>query len=153
MTDEEFIEKYCPIVNPKEGNYYFETYGVDLEFVKSQPKNHIWAMIETDGNLYVVNNYYYANRLCYLLTENPHNETDNIEYLWSEDMDKYIEEAMGLVTTGKGDMLEQFELLQNNQGFIPNKVYVTSNFERWSCEDLVEFVEQIAEKLKEIDGN
>ena len=74
--------KYQPIKNQytqkQEGEFVedkFETYGDDLEFVRSvyetDPKK-VWTLVEgDDGNLYISSGYHLVNRLNYFITKNP----------------------------------------------------------------------------------
>jgi len=75
-------EKYQPIKNQytqkQNGEFVedkFETYGDDLEFVRSvyktDPKK-VWTLVEgDDGNLYISSGYHLVNRLNYFITKNP----------------------------------------------------------------------------------
>jgi hypothetical protein len=74
--------KYQPIKNQyaqkQAGEFVedkFETYGIDLEFVRSvyetDPKK-VWTLVEgDDGNLYISSGYHLVNRLNYFITKNP----------------------------------------------------------------------------------
>jgi hypothetical protein len=74
--------KYQPIKNQytqkQEGEFVedkFETYGDDLEFVRSvyetDPRK-VWTLVEgDDGNLYITSGYHLVNRLNYFITKNP----------------------------------------------------------------------------------
>lgn len=56
----------------------FETYGVELEFVKDHAQEHIWTILDGDGTLIVSNGYQYVNRIGYLISEIP--VPDNFHY-------------------------------------------------------------------------
>lgn len=76
MNDDQFFEHYKPIQNhlvadAPEGGCMFETYGPELEFVKSQEPNKIWTVIEVDGLFYYSAGYHHVNRMGYLITEVP----------------------------------------------------------------------------------
>lgn len=74
--------KYKPIKNQyaqkQEGEFVedkFETYGNDLDFVRSvndvDPKK-VWTLVDgDDGNLYIVDGYHLVNRVNYFVTEVP----------------------------------------------------------------------------------
>jgi|5_EtaG_2_1085323.scaffolds.fasta_scaffold06106_3 hypothetical protein len=81
-----FYSKYKPFYNHIEykeydkgqtkGNeigsaMYFETYGEDLEFVKSFDNKFIWTIIESDDKQYIVQGFHYVNRLNYLIASVP----------------------------------------------------------------------------------
>jgi len=86
----EWDEKYKPIKNHLDNNAdKFETYGEELEFVKSQKPEHIWTLVEGDnGDLYIVDGYHFVNRLNYFITELPYEGEEGaacIPYLIFED--------------------------------------------------------------------
>ena len=75
-------ETYRPIKNQytqkQEGEFVedkFETYGIDLQFVRSVydvDPNKVWTLVDgDDGNLYIVNGYHLVNRINYFVTEVP----------------------------------------------------------------------------------
>lgn len=49
----------------------YETYGDELEFVRTQPDTHVWTFLQADDKHYVVSGYHLVNRLGYFVTENP----------------------------------------------------------------------------------
>ena len=52
--------------------FMFETYGIELDFVRAQNPHHIWTLVEGDnGRLYVVDGYHLVNRLGYFVAEIP----------------------------------------------------------------------------------
>jgi len=82
MTMEEWEATYKPITNHIDKNasfqnesgsgIMFETYGEELEFVKSANPNCIWTYGDgDDGGSYIWNGYHYINRLGYFITEVP----------------------------------------------------------------------------------
>jgi len=77
-------EKYKPISNHiDKGNDKFETYGEELEFVRtinSTEPNRVWTLIEGDsGKLWIVNGYHFVNRLNYFITKNPYEKEEYVE--------------------------------------------------------------------------
>ena len=73
--------KYRPIKNhiTKNGDDKFETYGEELEYVRSILKtepNKVWTLIEGDQGLWITNGYHFVNRLNYFITEIPHEGSD-----------------------------------------------------------------------------
>jgi len=62
MTEDEWFETYKPIknhidVNASFDGHMFETYGDEVEFVKSTPPNHIWMYGDgDDGGSYLWSN-------------------------------------------------------------------------------------------------
>jgi hypothetical protein len=82
MTFDEWAEKYKPIVNHIDSNasfqdesgegIMFETYGDEVEFVKSQSPENIWMYGSgDDGGTYIWSGWGFVNRLGYFITEVP----------------------------------------------------------------------------------
>ena len=77
MEFEEFVETYKPISNHLDGNasfdgLMFETYGAEVEFVKSQSPDKIWMYGDgDDGGSYIWSGWGFVNRLGYFITEVP----------------------------------------------------------------------------------
>ena len=92
-------DKYQPIQNhiTKNGDDKFETYGEELEFVRSihfTEPNRVWTLIEGDsGNLWITNGYHFVNRLNYFITKKPYKGADDIEVpycIFEEEEDEEI---------------------------------------------------------------
>jgi hypothetical protein len=69
-------ELFQPITNTLSGDtgedtIHFETYGEEVEFVKSQDPNHIWTEVDGDSGTYIVAGYHFVNRIQYYVTEKP----------------------------------------------------------------------------------
>ena len=83
--------KYRPIKNhiTKNGDDKFETYGEELEYVRSilaTEPNRVWTLIEGDIGLWITNGYHFVNRLNYFITEVPHEGADvEVPYYIFED--------------------------------------------------------------------
>jgi hypothetical protein len=82
MTMEEWEATYKPIYNHIDKNasfqdesgqgIMFETYGDEVEFVKSQSPANIWMYGSgDDGGTYIWNGWGFVNRLGYFITEVP----------------------------------------------------------------------------------
>lgn len=81
LTFDEWCEQYKPIVNHLDdnasfdngdGGIMFETYGDEVDFVKSQSPANIWMYGSgDDGGTYVWNGWGFVNRLGYFITEVP----------------------------------------------------------------------------------
>ena len=81
MNINEWLDEYKPLENDKDigyvfsiddVNYEFNTYGEDLEKIKSLWQKEplkIWTLLEIDDKHYIVNGFLYANRVSYLITE------------------------------------------------------------------------------------
>ena len=77
MTFDEWCDTYKPIINHIDNKtlFYaemFETYGDEVEFVKSQSPDKIWTLGDgDDGGMYIWNNWSFVNRIGYFVTEVP----------------------------------------------------------------------------------
>jgi len=77
MTEEEWFDTYKPIKNHIEvtssfDGHMFETYGPEVEFVKSQDNDKIWMLGDgDDGGMYIWNGWHIVNRIGYFITEVP----------------------------------------------------------------------------------
>ena len=77
MTEEEWFETYKPIKNHLEttssfDGHMFETYGSEVEFVKSQDTDKIWMLGDgDDGGMYIWSGWGFVNRIGYFITEVP----------------------------------------------------------------------------------
>ena len=58
------------------GGHGLETFGADLQIVKSYPEDFVWTVVDGDNgsDQWITPGYHYVNRVCYLLTEVPHGE-------------------------------------------------------------------------------
>lgn len=85
MKFEDFEEKYKPIKNDiKEGapidGFMFETFGIELQKVKTHKNNKIWTVIDGEGSkLYIINGFHCVNRLGYIITEKDWTEDITVE--------------------------------------------------------------------------
>jgi hypothetical protein len=112
LTEEEWFNTYKPIKNHIEGTssfdgHMFETYGDEVEFVKTQPLENIWMYGDgDDGGTYVWNGWGFVNRIGYFITEVPCPPETTIQVLISvpwyycencdsemEDIDNIIRDA------------------------------------------------------------
>ena len=81
LTEDEWFKQFKPIPNHLDENasfndgehgYMFETYGDEVEFVKSQSPDKIWMYGDgDDGASYVWSGWGFVNRLGYFITEVP----------------------------------------------------------------------------------
>jgi hypothetical protein len=77
MDFDEWVDTYKPIPNNIDTNasfdgLMFETYGVEVEFVKKADPAHIWTYGDgDDGGSYVWNGWSFVNRIGYFITEVP----------------------------------------------------------------------------------
>lgn len=88
LTWSEFEEQFKPIKNSfrkHSEDFMYETYGEELDFVRSAPENTIWTYSQIDYGFVISEGYHFVNRLGYYVTEIPF-EPDT-EY----EVDLYIE--------------------------------------------------------------
>ena len=82
MSFEDWVKQYKPIYNHIDKNasfqdesdngLMFETYGDEVEFVKSQSPENIWTYGDgDDGGGYIWNGWHLVNRIGYFVTEVP----------------------------------------------------------------------------------
>ena len=78
ISYEKWLEKYRPVKNsfaadaPYDG-YMFEIYGTDFEFVRRQPAEKIWTLIDDgDRNQAIYSGCHYVDRIGYFVTEVPY---------------------------------------------------------------------------------
>jgi len=57
------------------GGLGLETFGPDFELVKQLPTTRVWTVIDGGDNLdqWILTGIHIVNRICYLVTETPHN--------------------------------------------------------------------------------
>jgi hypothetical protein len=76
MTFEEADEQFKFILNSYDidasfDGLMYETYGDEVEFIKSQPQNRIWMYGDgDDGGTYIWSGWGFVNRIGYFLSEN-----------------------------------------------------------------------------------
>lgn len=89
ITNEQWEKTYLPIVNPITGDcdtsYSFETYGEELDYVRSHDEHNVWTEIDGDNGVYIVNGYCLVNRIHYYVTEVPW--TEDVEIVVCEYLD------------------------------------------------------------------
>ena len=92
MTEDEWIETYKPKINHIDSNAscngtMFETYGEEIEFVKSTSDNFVWTLLDVDCNLIVSSGQSWVNRLGHFICEVPWNDGEFHEILieWGDE--------------------------------------------------------------------
>ncbi len=92
LTFDEWLETYKPITNHIDTNasfqneegegIMFETYGEEVEFVKSMNPNKIWMYGSgDDGGTYIWSGWGFVNRLGYFITEVPFSDSEIVQVL------------------------------------------------------------------------
>lgn len=66
------------VVNPFEDNGYdgrlWETYGPQFDFVRTQPDNLVWTLVDGDDGPVVVTGFHQVNAIGYFVSRNPWTE-------------------------------------------------------------------------------
>jgi len=78
LHEDAFYEFFRPYRHPEShydiwGGIGLETFGDDLELVKSLPVESVWTVVDGDGDQWILPGIHMVNRICYLVTEVPHN--------------------------------------------------------------------------------
>ncbi len=90
MTFEEADEQFRFMVNNYDDNasfdgLMFETYGDEVEYVKTKPENRIWMYGQgDDGGLYIWSGWGFVNRIGYFISEQPVPDNTTIQIMVSE---------------------------------------------------------------------
>jgi len=104
LTFEEADEQFKFMVNNYDENasfdgLMFETYGDEVEYVKSKPHNRIWMYGDgDDGGTYIWSGWGFVNRIGYFISEKPVPDNTVIQIMVGEpdltcdDCDDTIEE-------------------------------------------------------------
>ena len=73
MTYDYWDKTFKPIKNKITNgkDIHFETYGEEVEFVKTQDPKHIWTEVDGDSGTYIMAGWHWVNRIHYYITENP----------------------------------------------------------------------------------
>lgn len=80
ITEDAFFDEFNPIQNHIDENSswegtMFETYGAELEYVKSQPNDTVWTIIEgNNDDLFINSGFHFVNRIGYLISKVKCNE-------------------------------------------------------------------------------
>lgn len=84
MTYEDWVRTYKPVQNHicPNASYdgtMFETYGEEHHWVTAQEDQHIWTLIDEDGEMFILEGYHWVNRLGYFITEVPYDQPVTVE--------------------------------------------------------------------------
>lgn len=80
LHEDAFCDFFMPYHHPKArhdiwGGIGLETFGEDFDLVRTLNENYIWSVVESgcDSDQWITPGIHYVNRVCYLVTEKPHN--------------------------------------------------------------------------------
>ena len=108
---------------------YFETYDEELEYVKKQPNNKIWTLINCDGEDSISQGYHFVNRMSYLIASVPFKEGDKEDFIDWVDLIQCDE--CGSHGETKTQILEHFHHCEDNpsKDFKGNQILCTECLE------------------------
>ena len=83
LHEDVFYEYFKPIRHAEAhydiwGGLGLETFGKDLEIVRRYDPAFVWTVVEggSSSDQWIITGIHYVNRICYLITEIPHNWMD-----------------------------------------------------------------------------
>ena len=82
LHEDTFYAYYKPYRHPASnydiwGGLGIETFGADLELVVNLPEENLWTVLDGEGkSQWIVPGLRLVNRVCYLVTEIPHNDIE-----------------------------------------------------------------------------
>lgn len=84
LHEDAFYEYFKPYRHPDArydvwGGHGIETFGTDLELVHRLDPSYLWTVVDGDHDQWITPGVHYVNRVCYLVTETPHNDV-NVEF-------------------------------------------------------------------------
>jgi hypothetical protein len=126
-----FFEEYTVIMNHlqpdgENGNWngcMFETYGSEIEFIKTLPNSRVWTLIEIDyDGMAILPGFRYVNRMGYFITKEEWSD-ENLEYI------EYIEyQDLNFQDMTYQDLMEyceDYELLRHGDEISTREELVT----------------------------
>ena len=78
LHEDTFVDYFKPC-RPSQARYEtwgLESYGKDWETVSEAPVTHVWTVMDSDVGPWIVPGIHSVNRICFLLTREPHNWAD-----------------------------------------------------------------------------
>lgn len=78
LHEDVFYDYFKPIRHPNAahkiwGGHGLATYGKDLEIVRNYDLDYVWTVVDGESDAqWIVPGFHFVNRVCYLVTENPH---------------------------------------------------------------------------------
>ena len=69
MNFQEWVEKYKPFREDDGEIFGFETYGKYQDYIYEQDINHVWTLLEAEGQMEIVAGRWFINRINYFVTQ------------------------------------------------------------------------------------
>ena len=94
MTEDEWFEKFQPMINPLEqaknarNTVIFETFGDDAEYVFKIDPHYVWTDMDGDSGSYIVEGRHYVNRNFYYVTRHPWKDGESYDICTFSDADR-----------------------------------------------------------------
>jgi len=108
-----------------DGGTLFETYGEELEFVRSQDPDRVWTLLECDGELHIVSGFHRVNRLGYFVCEQSIPDGVDFEVRLEHSTDE-TEPAESTIND------RQWQALVQVVNYLADE---ETHFEEWDCPD------------------
>ena len=85
MTEDEFDARYTTVDNHITGKWFFETYGEELDYIKSLDERYVWTYQDDDeGFPCYTAGYHFVNRIGYIVTKQPWRNPNEFVAIFSE---------------------------------------------------------------------
>ncbi len=103
---DEWADKYQPIWNRiSDTGQMFETYGAELDYVKTVDPRCVWTRVSGDMSDLIVAGYAYVNRFGYYVTELPwEDETDSVLLSVEKECECFSEDEAVMQERGSEDL-------------------------------------------------
>jgi len=86
MTEEEFDARYTTKENHITGEWFYETYGEEVEYIYSLDYRYVWTyMSDDEGFICISAGRHLINRIGYVVTEQPWIDENEFVALVSEE--------------------------------------------------------------------
>jgi len=85
MTEDDFDARYTTVDNHITGKWFFETYGEELDYIKSLDERYVWTYQDDDeGFPCYTAGYHFVNRIGYIVTKQPWRNPNEFVAIFSE---------------------------------------------------------------------
>lgn len=115
LHEDAYYEYFKPVHQPLAqydiwGGYGLETFGNDLKIARFHNQAFVWTVVDSPygSDMLIIPEMHFVNRVCYLITENPHNWID-VEF-------RVRSYSHSLTELGLKRQLSKLKSLLGNQG-------------------------------------